>query len=119
MLLGKLRNPGIPAFRTEYKYTTNFGRALLFMQAGVPVVAEASPSNAALLGANEFGRLVVSAPGWKYALSELIGDEHLRGKLAEKGLERSKDFTLETWTQKIQSEILRWATSQTDPVTER
>jgi len=79
----KKRLGRINDYRLSFKNTSNAGRAFVFHQLGIPVVADFWPSHFELLGNRNYGELVHSAQGWINALTRLAGDSSLRSRIAE------------------------------------
>lgn len=73
-------------FRDDYlvrfKYSTNPGRAYIFSQLGIPVIADFLPSYCQLIQDGESGCLVYSQEGWYNALEKLILSHELRNSLS-------------------------------------
>ena len=67
----------------RFKYSTNPGRAYVFSQLGIPIVAEFLPSYSQIIQDNHSGFLVYSREGWYNALETLIKDAQIRQKMAE------------------------------------
>jgi hypothetical protein len=65
-------------YNLQFKVTSNSGRAFVFHQLGVPVVADFWPSNFEILDNNESGFLAHSIDGWYYSLEKLIQSSELR-----------------------------------------
>ena len=68
-------------FLLRFKETTNNGRAFVFAQYGIPVVADMTPSSCALMGENEYGYVAYSPNQWFNALAGLARDVNLRRKM--------------------------------------
>lgn len=68
-------------FLLRFKETTNNGRAFVFAQYEIPVVADMVPSSCALLGENEYGYAAYSSSQWFNALADLARDVNLRRKM--------------------------------------
>lgn len=68
-------------FFMRFKETTNNGRAYVFAQYGIPVVADMTPSSCALLGETEYGYVAYSANQWFNALERLARDMDLRRRM--------------------------------------
>lgn len=67
----------------RFKNSTNAGRAFVFMQLGIPVVADFCPEMCSVIQHGESGYLAHSAHGWFDSLSELAASAELRKKTAE------------------------------------
>lgn len=86
-LIGSLRsgyNERYDNYFHRFKETTNNGRAYVFAQYGIPIVADMTPSSCALIGENERGFVASSKSGWFYALMMLCKDEELRLGMGKK-----------------------------------
>lgn len=74
-------------FRNDYlvrfKYSTNPGRAYVFSQLNIPVVADFLPSYCQLIQDGESGFLVYSQEGWYNSLEKLILSHELRNATSE------------------------------------
>ncbi len=68
-------------FIMRFKETTNNGRAYVFAQYGIPVVADMTPSSCALFGESEYGYVAYSTNQWFNALQRLAQDMGLRRKM--------------------------------------
>lgn len=68
----------------RYKVTSNPGRALIFAQLGIPVIADAIPSITSLIEDGISGFTCISAEKWHYALRLLSTNPDLRFRMATK-----------------------------------
>jgi glycosyltransferase involved in cell wall biosynthesis len=68
-------------FFMRFKETTNNGRAYVFAQYEIPVVADMTPSSCALFGECEYGYVAYSSNQWFNALSTLARDANLRRRM--------------------------------------
>lgn len=68
-------------FIMRFKETTNNGRAYVFAQYGIPVVADMTPSSCALFGESEYGYVAYSSNQWLNALELLAHDVDLRRRM--------------------------------------
>lgn len=66
----------------RFKYSSNPGRAYIFSQFHIPVVADFLPSSAQIIQDGESGYLVWSEEGWYNALEKLIISPDLRNKMS-------------------------------------
>ena len=90
-------------FFHRFKETTNNGRAFVFAQFGIPIIADMTPSSCALIGENEYGFLASSEIAWYTALKILASNKDKRrimGMKLKKRYERkwnpkkiNKDFS--------------------------
>lgn len=67
----------------RFKNSTNAGRAFVFMQLGIPVVADMTPECCQVLHHARTGFLAHSAAGWYDAIKRLIRSSQLRQEIAE------------------------------------
>ncbi len=67
---------------SRYKLTNNPGRIYVFARAGVPVVADFTPSSCQIIRDGESGMLVGTKEGWQNALEMLIKDMPMRNSLS-------------------------------------
>jgi len=58
-------------YMLRFKNKSNAGRSFVFMQLGIPVIADLTPSNLHLLGGFDCGYLAMDKDGWLNALREL------------------------------------------------
>ena len=65
-------------FFLRFKETTNNGRAFVFAQYGIPIVADLTPSSCALLGENEYGYVAYTSNQWFNMLKKLSYDRGAR-----------------------------------------
>jgi glycosyltransferase involved in cell wall biosynthesis len=72
----------------QYKVTTNNGRALIFHELKVPVIADFAPENFIINGDSSCGHLAHSEEGWYEAIKDLAFNENKRAKLAENAFQR-------------------------------
>lgn len=66
----------------RYKSSSNAGRAFVFAQAGVPVIADMTPENCQFIFHNYNGFLVHSEYAWYHYLKVLLTDATLRQKFS-------------------------------------
>ena len=72
----------------RYKVSTNPGRLLPLVCAGIPVIADFCPSASQFIFDGESGFIVSSPHGWHYALSRLAESKELRQSCADRLRER-------------------------------
>ena len=72
----------------QYKVTTNNGRALIFHELKVPVIADFAPENFIINGDSSCGYLAHSEEGWYEAIKDLAFNENKRTKVAENAFQR-------------------------------
>ncbi len=66
----------------RFKYSNNPGRVYPFIQLGVPIVADFTPSYCQIIKDNYSGMLVGSREGWYRALEKLIVNSGLRSEMS-------------------------------------
>jgi len=71
-------------FLLRFKETTNNGRAFIFAQFKIPIVADITPSSCALIGDDECGFIAYSSESWFHALYLLCNSPTLRNNLGRK-----------------------------------
>lgn len=69
-------------YNIQFKVTSNSGRAFIFHQLGIPVIADFWPSNFEILDNNKNGFLAHSSEAWYYALEKLITSSDLRNLIS-------------------------------------
>jgi len=67
----------------QFKATSNAGRAFVFHQLGIPVIADFWPSHFELLSNNKNGRLAHYENSWYIALKDLSNSANLRQELSD------------------------------------
>lgn len=67
----------------RFKYSANPGRIYVFSQAGLPVVADFTPSNCQIIQNGWSGYLVYAKEGWYNALEQLILSFTLRQEMSD------------------------------------
>ena len=77
----------------KMKRTSNIGRALVFAQARVPIIAEPTPSNASLIPTPKFGELVLTEKDWYRALTR-FADSDERESVARHSFSLIKEIGL-------------------------
>lgn len=97
-------------YETDYifrmKNKSNAGRAFVFHQLGIPVVADLTPSNFHIMGGNDCGYLVSSKNGWKKAIMKLT-NQLKRQEIANNAFNRFKLlYDANTWALKFYGELL-------------
>lgn len=84
---GKLNNKEkLGIYNTDiilrFKNKTNIGRLLVFIQHGIPVVSDLSPSNLHILGNPKNGFAVLNGSGWYDSLHKLCKSYQLRNDIS-------------------------------------
>jgi len=94
-------------FHIQYKNKSNAGRAFVFHQLGIPVIADLTPSNFHVMGDLDTGFLVANAPGWLQALEALSSPE-IRQQVAEKAFQRFNElYDPIDWASRLLEQIQR------------
>lgn len=86
----------------RYKNTSNAGRAFVFMQLGIPVVASPIPECCEVISPGETGFIALSEEGWIDSIERLITDFSVRKKIAL----NAKRLVLEKYTSRKAAEKL-------------
>lgn len=90
----------------RFKNTTNPGRALVFMQLGIPVVAGFAPSHFELIGNNKRGFLAHSSESWQVAIESLMASPSKREEIAGRAAAYiEKEYNLSEWSQCVYDDI--------------
>lgn len=90
----------------QYKNTTNNGRALVFHELKVPVVADFSPENFIINGDSDCGYLAKSVDGWYNAIKALATDEKKRKRISNNAFTRfSQLYDKKKITEKFAEEL--------------
>jgi len=76
------KSGGLTDLVVRYKNTENAGRAFVFYQLGIPVVADMAPSHFHILGNPQNGYLAMSEEGWYQALYSLAISADHRNEIA-------------------------------------
>ena len=85
----------------RYKNKSNAGRAFVFMQLGIPVIADLTPSNLHLLGGLDCGYLAMDKDGWLNALRELQNSQK-RQEIANNALLKFRaEYDSTIWAKKL------------------
>lgn len=83
--------PGKGGFPTDYhirfKNTANMGRVSVFIQLGIPVVADMTPCHFSILSKPGAGYIAMSKEGWYIPLRELASSATLRNTVAKNAFE--------------------------------
>ena len=92
-------------YTIRFKNKSNAGRLFVFMQMGVPVIADITPSNLHLLGDPECGYAVLSKEGCLNGL-RWLSDPSNRSKMAQKARkEFNRLYNPITWTERLVRQI--------------
>jgi len=103
-------NPELGLYDTDYilrlKNKSNAGRAFVFHQLGIPVVADFTPSNFHIMGGNDCGYLVSSANGWKQSILKLTNTRN-RQEISNKAFEKFRSlYDTKHWANKLYTELI-------------
>ncbi len=89
----------------RFKNKSNFGRALVFMQLGIPIIADFTPCHFEAIKMDETGYLALSKEGWLDCLNKLK-DTKTRKRLSENALKKFElEFNIKTHATKVYNEI--------------
>ena len=70
-------------YNLQFKATSNSGRAFVFHQLGIPVIADFWPSNFEILDNNQNGYIAHSEKAWFYSIEKLINSPELRNSISK------------------------------------
>jgi len=88
-------------YMMRFKNKSNAGRAFVFMQLGVPVVVDLTPSNLHLFGGMDCGYVATDTDGWVKALRELRSSNK-RNEISKKAYKRfSELYDCHKWGEKL------------------
>jgi len=79
-------------YSLTFKGTSNLGRAFVFFQYGIPVVADMIPSALQVIRNEEEGFVCYSSAAWFDALYRLCASSGLRERIGKKMLERFESY---------------------------
>jgi glycosyltransferase involved in cell wall biosynthesis len=79
-------------YSIQFKNNTNAGRAFVFHQLGIPVVADFSPENFIINGNPNCGFLANSEEGWYTAIKQLNDDKILRKSISENAIKKFEEI---------------------------
>jgi glycosyltransferase involved in cell wall biosynthesis len=79
-------------YSIQFKNNTNAGRAFVFHQLGIPVVADFSPENFIINGNPNCGFLANSEEGWYTAVKQLNDDKILRKSISENAIKKFEEI---------------------------
>ena len=86
----KRLNGRVSDYSLQFKNNANNGRALVFHQLGIPVVADFWPCHFEILSSEENGYLAHSEESWYLSLSKLANSSEIRQSTANNAYEVSK-----------------------------
>jgi len=94
-------------YSIRFKNKSNAGRAFVFHQLGIPVIADLTPSHFHILGNPDCGHIAMSKDGWLNALRELACKNYRNfiGTNAKKEFDRL--YNPLDWAQKFYNKILK------------
>ena len=89
----------------RFKNKSNAGRAFVFHQLGIPVIADLTPSHFHILGNPDCGYIAMSKEGWLSALRKLSCSKHRNfiSQNARKEFERLYNPII--WAKKLYNQI--------------
>jgi len=91
----------------RFKNKGNAGRAFVYHQLGIPVVAGFIPSMGHIIGTNQNGFMAHSESGWYYAIEELIKSRDLRQNMADKArVDFEKNYDSTKWTEALYQKLI-------------
>ena len=94
-------------YEMRFKNKSNAGRAFVFHQLGIPVVADITPSNFHIMGNPDCGYLVSNEDGWYKSLLKLI-DHNERQKIADNAkVEFDRLYNPHDWANRLYDNIRR------------
>tara|TARA_A200000113_G_C8821201_1_gene340522 strand:- start:110 stop:1069 length:960 start_codon:yes stop_codon:yes gene_type:complete len=90
----------------RYKNTANAGRAFVFHQLGIPVVADMTPAHFNMLADGRCGYLAHSKEGWYNALKELSDSAHIRNLIAQNATARFDElYDTKIWAETLVKDL--------------
>ena len=105
-LLSGGKNKRLNDYIIRFKATSNAGRAFVFHQLGIPVVADFWPSHFEILGNSNSGMLAHSENGWYNSLNELINSYELRQEISKNAFNYFKiNYSNKIWTENFINQI--------------
>jgi hypothetical protein len=110
---GRPRLGGAGPYLLRFKGFSNAGRALVFHQLGIPVVACFMPSHFHILGNPECGYLAHSTEGWLRALRELSASAKRRREIADAAFtEFQRLYDPLSWAKRLYGQISELLTAR-------
>lgn len=104
MFLGQ-ENSG-PDYVLRFKQKANAGRAFVYHQLNIPVVAGFVPSMSHIIGTNQNGFIAHTEDGWYYSIEKLIQSKLLREEMAARAKkEFEKQYNPHAWAQDLYENI--------------
>ena len=108
-ILNYLDTKNVHGYNSDYilrfKNKSNFGRALVFMQLGIPVIADFTPCHFDVIKMNETGYLALSKEGWLDALNKLK-DVKNRKRISKNALEKfNLEYNIKIHATRVYNEI--------------
>jgi len=89
----------------RFKNKSNAGRAFVFHQLGIPVVADLTPSHFHILGNPDHGYIVCDKNGWLKAFRELSSTEQRNRIARDAKAEFDRLYNPRTWATKLHQQI--------------
>lgn len=100
------KNKRMNDYILRFKVTSNAGRAFIFHQLGIPVIADFWPSNFEILGNPNNGLLAHSEKGWYNSIESLIISHKQRQKISDNAqYVFKKNYDPIIWTKNFISEL--------------
>ena len=101
---------GFTAYANDYilrfKNTSNAGRAFVFHQLGIPVIADFIPSNFQILANPKYGFLAHHTEGWLHALRILCSSAKTRQEIADEAFkEFNRLYDPLDWSKRLHGQI--------------
>jgi hypothetical protein len=94
-------------YMVRFKNKSNAGRAFVFVQLGVPVVVDLTPSNLHLFGNTDAGYVAMNSKSWLKALRKLKDHSH-RDFVSKEAIKEFKvQYNPHTWAGKLTTNIER------------
>ncbi len=87
-LTNKTNSNMVNDYSIQFKNNSNAGRAFVFHQLGIPVVADFSPENFIINGDPKCGYLANSEEGWYNAIKALNDDKFLRKSISDNAIKK-------------------------------
>jgi hypothetical protein len=94
-------------YSIRFKNKSNAGRAFVFHQLGIPVIADLTPSHFHILGNPDCGHIAMSKDGWLNALRELTCKNHRNFIATNAKKEFNRLYNPLDWAKKLYNQILK------------
>jgi len=93
-------------YSVRFKNKSNAGRAFVFHQLGIPVIADLTPSHLHILGDPDCGYIALSKKGWLNSLRQLTCKNHRNFIATNAKKEFDRLYNPLDWAQKFYNKIL-------------